>query len=250
MNMSDTGNVQVQFRAFGEQVTLDAPAPPPSARLDHVLPLLRLIDDAIVDRAVLHAEAEGATISCRKGCSACCRAQAVPVTPPEAYDLLRLVEDLPEPRQAEVRGRFAEALSRFRTAHLEQRLLQRDPPPDREEMAAIAKRYFQLGIACPFLEDDACSIYARRPFACRQYLVTSPASFCSNPSADTIEPVPVPFAPARATLKMATTVMAEPQYVMFLIMALEYAEAHREQLEREHPAEELLRRWLSALRDP
>lgn len=245
--MSAPGNVHIEFRAFGEQVALDAPAPPVSARLDHVLPLLRLIEDAIVDRAIAQTEADGATLSCRKGCSACCRAQAVPVTPPEAYDLLRLVEDLPPSRQAEIRRRFREALSRIREAGLEDRMLQRDPPPGIRELEAIGKDYQQLGIACPFLEDDACSIYERRPFVCRQYLVTSPASFCLHPTAETIEPVLVPTTPGRATLKMAAMATGEPQYAMLLIMALEYAQVHRERLEQEYPADDLIRGWLSGL---
>ncbi len=44
-----------------------------------------------------------------------------------------------------------------------------------------ARRYFHLGIACPFLEDESCSIHADRPISCREYLVTSPAVNCADP---------------------------------------------------------------------
>jgi hypothetical protein len=34
-------------------------------------------------------------------------------------------------------------------------------------------------VACPFLEDEACSIHADRPLSCREYLVTSPPELCA-----------------------------------------------------------------------
>ena len=52
--------------------------------------------------------------------------------------------------------------------------------------------YFSLGIACPFLEDENCSIHDDRPTSCREYLVTSPAENCARPRAETIKHVPVP----------------------------------------------------------
>jgi hypothetical protein len=52
---------------------------------------LRAIDNSAVDAAVKEVDVNGETVSCCKGCSACCRAQPVPVNPPEAYALLRLV---------------------------------------------------------------------------------------------------------------------------------------------------------------
>src|ERR1700733_7332324 len=101
--MTDTPTIRLQLRILGEPVSIEAPQPPERVRLDEVLPLLRDIDDRAVDLAVKRTEAEGKSVSCCKGCSTCCRAQPVPVTPPEAYALLRLVEKLPEPRRTEIR---------------------------------------------------------------------------------------------------------------------------------------------------
>src|SRR5262245_8112451 len=86
--------VRLRMRVLGEPVAVEAPMPPERVRLDEVLPLLHKIDDHAVGLAVRRSEAEGKTVSCRKGCSACCRTGPVPVTPPEAYALLRLVENL------------------------------------------------------------------------------------------------------------------------------------------------------------
>jgi len=59
--------------------------------------------------------AEGGTVSCKKGCAACCR-YLVHVSESEAYYLYELVERLPEPRRSQVRERFAEARRRLQQA--------------------------------------------------------------------------------------------------------------------------------------
>jgi hypothetical protein len=53
--------------------------------------------------------------------------------------------------------------------------------------------YFRLGIACPFLEDESCSIHADRPVACREYLVTSPAEACAQPTPQTVRMIRLPL---------------------------------------------------------
>jgi Fe-S-cluster containining protein len=171
-------------------------------------------------------------VSCRKGCPACCRAQPVPVTPPEAYALWRLVEDLPEPRREEIRARFANRVQRLRDAGLADGFLKRTGSLTKEQARDAAQRYFRLGLVGPFLEDDACGIYEERPFVCRQYLVTSPAELCRDPFNNPVEVIPMPIAAAGAMLRTATDLLGTPQFTVPLTLALEYAETHRAELEQ------------------
>jgi Fe-S-cluster containining protein len=229
-------HVRLSLRILGEPVAVEAPQPPKRVRLDEVLPLLRDIDDRAVDLAVKRIEADGKVVSCRKGCSACCRTQPVPVTPPEAYALLRLVEKLPEPRRAEVRARFADRVQRLRDAGLADHFLQRDRDVTEEHARDAAQRYFRLGLVCPFLEDDACGIYEDRPFVCRQYLVTSPPELCRDPFTNPVEVIRMPIAAAGAMRRTATTLLETAQFTVALTLALEYAQAHRAELERRFPS--------------
>src|SRR5215471_13182219 len=66
--------VRLRLKILGEPVAVEAPAPPEYARLDEVLPLMRRIDDHAVDLTVRRTAAAGKTVSCSKGCAACCRA--------------------------------------------------------------------------------------------------------------------------------------------------------------------------------
>lgn len=133
--------------------------------------------------AVVEAAERGKAISCRKGCGACCR-QLVPVSRTEGERLLQLVEAMPAERREILKPRFAAAEATIEAAGLKERRGR----SDRE----LSTAYFALGVPCPFLEDESCSIHPERPLVCREYLVTSPAELCAGPKQEGVTPVAVP----------------------------------------------------------
>ena len=180
-------NVRVGLKVWDNQVEVEMTLPAGPARLGSLLPVFQKVADGFVDLAVERAGAEGRAVSCRKGCGACCR-QLVPISEVEARHIGRLVEELPESRREEIRARFARARERLAEAGLLEKLQDRESFAD-EDAASFGRRYFQLGIACPFLEDESCSIHADRPISCREYLVTSPAVNCADPKPGIIDMV-------------------------------------------------------------
>jgi Fe-S-cluster containining protein len=234
--------VRVQLQVLGQEIAAEIPRPAPTVRLDAVLPLLRELDDRAIDLAVAKVASEhGERVTCAKGCSACCRAQPVPVTPVEAYALWRLVKALPEPRRTAVRARFDANVAALQAAGLLERFLERPRTVAHEDARQAARAYFALGLVCPFLTDDACGIYADRPFVCRQYLVTSPAEQCANPFDGSVRVVPMPLRFAHAMLETSETLLNAPQVTIPLAVALEYVERHRDELERTFSSESLFR---------
>lgn len=242
-----TRHIELVLRIDGEPLRVTAPQPAPRGRLDELLSAMHAVDNAAIDHAVRKAERAGAQVTCAKGCSACCRAQPVPVTPPEAHALLLLVEAQPSPRREAIEARFADRVAHLRTAGLADAFLHRDPALSTEAARQMARDYFALGLACPFLEDDACSIHPSRPFVCRQYLVTSDPALCADPFANPVDVVPMPLHAATAMLAAASQVMPKPQYTLPLVLALEYAREHREMLRQQVDAEPVFRHWLGAL---
>jgi len=188
---------QVVLNIGGERLPLALTVPAGSVTVEQLLPILRGLSSLFAERATNQAGAEGRAISCRAGCGACCR-QLVPLAPSEARALARLVDALPEPRQSLIRSRFESALQTLEAADLLGRMGTRTPA----ERSALGTAYFRLGIACPFLEDESCSIHPDRPMACREYLVTSPADNCRTPRADTIEKVTLEADPLPALVQV------------------------------------------------
>lgn len=207
------------------ELKVNVPAGP--TRLDDLMPLLQILSDQVVRTAEEEVVQRGTPISCRKGCGACCR-QLVPISPVEARHVAALVQSLPSARQHVIRQRFAQARQRLEAAGMWQKLQARaDWPPS--AVSELGLEYFRLGIACPFLEDEACSIHPQRPLTCREYLVTSPAEYCAAPQAQTVRCVPLPakvwVAAARCEPPGAGEARPSP-YIPWvpLIQALEWAE--------------------------
>jgi Fe-S-cluster containining protein len=178
-----TVELAVEGERFEARMTVPAGVCAPS----RLLPALRPLSEALVGVAVERARADGRTVSCAKGCGACCR-QLVPISPTEAREIARLVEELPEPRKSRVRERFVAAKERLTGSGLLPLLADPESFAD-TAVQQLGLDYFQLGIACPFLEDESCSIYPDRPISCREYLVSSPPEHCAHPSTRTIRTI-------------------------------------------------------------
>jgi Fe-S-cluster containining protein len=239
-------NVRISLRVLDSQIVVDGPVPDGPARLDELLPFLRSMDDQVIGVAVRRTEASGEKVTCSKGCSTCCRAQPVPVAPVEAVALAKVVESMPAARRDEVKRKFAENVKRLEEAGLADTFRRRDPHLTNEQARDIAKRYFALGLVCPFLEDDACGIYADRPFVCRQYLVTSDPELCRDPFTNPVKVIPMPMGFAGATLRVTGDVVGKDQYTVPLTLALEIARRESERFETRIDLRVVLPRWIEA----
>ncbi len=216
---SDQVSARVQIRIGGADVAFTLTVPTAPVGPEALLPIARGLAETAENVAVEAVRRAGRAISCRKGCGACCR-QLVPISPLEAHRLADLVATLPEPRRSEVRARFDEAIRRLGEVGMLDGL--RDPESiPVEDRKRFVLDYFHQGIPCPFLEDESCSIHPERPLVCREYLVTSPAENCRDPSPETIDRVKIPLKLSGALRQLAGGSMWVP-----LVLSLEYAGSH------------------------
>lgn len=225
------------------EIQIDVPMGPTKPR--QLMPLLQWLTNEVVDIACDQVAAEGKTISCRAGCGACCR-QLVPISQAEAYRIAELVERLPEPRRGEIRRRFEEVHDRLAAAGLLERLTE---PATMEEgtLHTTGMDYFRLGLACPFLEDESCSIHPDRPLSCREYLVTSPAEHCRQPTAQTVVKVTLPVKISSALLRLERGEREGVVPWVPLSLAPQWAEQHPEPPPR-HSGPELMEEVFSRIR--
>jgi Fe-S-cluster containining protein len=212
----------IRMTVAGQPVHLRLTVPTGPAPVRDLLPLFHGLANLVVNIAEEHVEAAGQHISCRAGCGACCR-QIVPISESEAHAVKQLVDELPEPRRTVVRERFADGVKRMAAAGMLKRMrhIEREP-----NAILLGLDYFRVGVPCPFLEDESCSIHPDRPLACRQYLVTSPAEFCAKQEPGTVRGVPIPADVSRAVRavdKGSSSVGWVP-----LLLALDWAETHPE----------------------
>jgi Fe-S-cluster containining protein len=189
--------------------------------------VFRELAETLIGRGVARVEAQGKSISCKRGCSACC-SQLVPISPAEAHALQAVVDALPEARRARVLARFEDAGRRIDASGLASRLRAPVWEDDEQGYVALALAYFKLGIPCPFLDDEgACSIYLDRPVICREFLVTSPAERCTDPAPGAVEAIPLPGQISRKLSALDRAGKRDAQWTP-LTRALAWATTHPE----------------------
>jgi len=170
----------------------------------------------------------GRQVSCSKGCGVCCR-QLVPLSPPEAIMLAKLVVSMPKDIRTCIQNRFDSAVKQLERSKLLEKLarLQDQSSLSDEDMQTLTKEYFLQQIPCPFLENECCSIYEFRPSRCREYLVISPPKHCRNPYKQPIDRLPVSIRLSEALSRMWAQATQTPPQLIPLILALKWSAEHK-----------------------
>ncbi len=232
-----TINATVSIKGHPLEMQMTVPKKSVTAR--KMLPIFRQMANSFVQIGVNAVESNGEKISCKAGCGACCR-QPVPISESEVYQLAELVEEMPEPRRSKIKEKFQKGVEHFAGIGWFEKL-ERTVSAPAEVRQAVLDEYFHEGIPCPFLEKESCSIYEERPLVCREYLVTTPAENCKNPTPQSIRTIAVPIKPSPAVCSMTKSenMNAGINFVP-LILSLDWAKNFPEQAE-EKPGEEWLK---------
>ena len=228
--------ITFDLRFDGRTLPVRVEVPGGPARPVDLLPVLHEINGKLIEAA-----AGDRQVSCQAGCGACCR-QIVPISETEARYLADLVAALPDERRRRVIARFGEVLRALAESGMLARL-----GSEQADWHQLGLDYFRLGIACPFLEDESCSIHPHRPASCREYLVTSPAANCASPTADNIAMVELPAKMSRVLNRFSDGRGDAPARWMALPLLLEWVAEHCKDPQPVLPGAELLRNFMNRL---
>lgn len=213
-------------------------------RLAELVPTALELTDILVARAARRESKAGHPISCRAGCGACCR-QMVCLSAPECFYLADFIDSLPEQKRSFLRQRFDEIESRLQAEGMLAPLLDDDYDDDRA--LAMAQKYFFMGMPCPFLVDESCSIHPHRPVVCREYNVTSPPDLCVDPIHNAIVRVKMPQ-PLSTPLAQLTAALTNTKVRLIpLTLAPRWAEEHSALRSKTWPGLEIFKRFLEFL---
>ena len=141
--------------------------------------------DAVADRLRQEAAATGKTISCGKGCSHCCKMFVVASLQECEAIVYHLYNNEPAmklflknfPRWNERILRIEGSFRRMNELHA--RISSGDATEEEAKQFDLeCDAYATADIPCPFLLDNACSIYEVRPYVCARIVAITPADWC------------------------------------------------------------------------
>jgi len=253
---ADTDTANIHLNMLGETRVFPVTVRLGKRVLLDLLPVARDLTMQATAVAIEKAQAKGREISCKAGCGACCR-QLVAISVVEALSLVDLVAALPPEQQQTIRQRFRDAVRRLESARLIDPIhpkgqrhltLEIEGEVTRQTIVVeIGKRYFALGIPCPFLENESCSIHPARPLICREYHVTSPPDGCANLFGVKVASVQPPWhmshVLSRSAGRIATTISA----TIPLVLSLEWEELNGGLLRQTHDGLEMFRILISEI---
>lgn len=230
------------------ELTASVSVPTGLIPITDIIPLMRSLGEQAHHQIIDQTIQSGTSISCQKGCAACCR-MMIPLAPPEAIALKTVVEALPAPQKEPLLERFQSVQRTLREAGLEEelhRLAFSEQQVTDEELEPLNRAYYSLRMPCPFLENEVCSIYEHRPSACRELLVTSPPDLCQDLIRNPVSPIPAPFRMGSVLSKLWADCCQGPVRLIPLPFALDWANAKESENSRTWAGPELLSRALDA----
>jgi Fe-S-cluster containining protein len=231
------------------EVTTAVGVPTSFVPVTAILPLMRGLGEEVQSMEQRRLVEAGRTISCQKGCAACCR-MLVPISAPEALALADTVDRLEQHERHRLLVKIDLTKQRLARANLFNRLsalAESTAPVDDKAVEPLNRAYYALRMPCPFLENEACSIYADRPAACRELAVTSPAEECQDMTSATIQAVPVAVRISTAlSLLWADLTETAPRLIP-LPLAIDWAQRHRAEQDRRWAGTDLFEKALDKI---
>jgi len=141
---------------------------------------------AIEERLQQHLATNNLTASCARGCGQCCRLfvtaslQECEIIVHYLYRHNDILDHFLKSYDG-WRDRIARIRSCFQQINdLHQKITSREATAaERAQFNDECGRYAQAGNPCPFLKDNACSIYEVRPYVCAALIAVSPSDWCA-----------------------------------------------------------------------
>ena len=145
-----------------------------SGALTELVPMARNLLDLMVTRRISDLSARGLNIACHKGCHAACCHYLISVSVPEALMIVTEMQALPTDECNRIVN------SCRASAESIQRQMAKGDIVAGGNVARdnLLHWYRELNIACPFLEDNCCTIYDHRPIVCRECLAVGSPDQC------------------------------------------------------------------------
>ncbi len=220
-------NVNITTTSGDLQTHIDIPTD--FIPISKIVPLVRSLGDQAQELEITKTTRAGKTISCQKGCAACCRPM-IPVSPPEAFTLVETINDLPQEHQNRIKHNLATTKQQLEKAGLLHGLQDLIDSPHQitdHDLDILNRTYYAQRLPCIFLENEVCSIYDHRPAGCRGHLVTSPAEWCQDMDHNPIEELHIPLRAGTVLSLLWANMNKKPVRLLPLPLAVEWAETNQ-----------------------
>lgn len=218
-------SMEIDLDVLGRPFHARISVPPVPIRLADVVPVARQLSSALTAFTLDQLRQQGVQPPCTKGCAACCRVLA-PVSAAEALCLWEEVTALPRPERMHLLAANVQAARRVLQADppdLSRQDADQAEPQPAQSMTEMARWYAGLDLDCPFLKDNACTVYEIRPMACREFFAHCPEAQPAGADLSGVDVVRLPYPVASALSQLGREFEPSWPQVIALPLALMWA---------------------------
>ena len=234
---------------FGHPLRLQVNVTKEHARLADIVPLARTVSDKLVSAVLARVRKEQKSVACRKGCSACCSRYLVPLSVPEAFRMSEELLGLTKERGEYLLQSYLDAARRILDNKPDDLDLYSSVTADRQQTSHISKWYANLKLTCPFLTEGVCTIYDKRPIACREHIVTGSALLCRTELTGEPRVVKMSVSVLEALGTLASELEGTEVQAVILPLALPWVRESSERHQRTWPAVMMVERFVEILKE-
>lgn len=212
-----------------------------STELSEIVPVARQLSDVTIDAVLKDISDRGGRVACHKGChAACCRHLMVSLSVPEA---LAMVDEV---NSQDVQTRTRTIQSCRTVAGKIRECLTKNPGLGGgfRGRDGILDWYMELESECPFLADNSCTIYERRPITCRECLVTTPDSYCGKSVGRIVQKVKLPVRFANVLTQLSRELYGTQDEIVVLPCVFDWFVENHQRYGKTWPTEYLVRRFI------
>ena len=217
------------------------------ARLADIVPLARTISTKLALTVLDSLSKNGQSVSCHKGCSACCH-YLIPLSVPEVLRLREEVLSMSAAASGRILQSCLDTAERILDRRLRTSYVERFSQSGQPRLSQVSKWYGGLRLACPFLSDGLCTLYEQRPIACREHIVTSSPRTCEIEATNEPEVVRMPVSVLDALGQLAADLEQSDVEAVMLPLALPWAQSNLERSHRSWPAATMVKRFVDILK--
>jgi len=241
--------IGLQLDILGEPIHFRISAAQRQARLADIVPAARTLSTKLALAVLEKLRKQQKFVPCRKGCSACCN-YLIPLSVPEVF---RMREELLAMPANQSKALLKSCLDASR------KILDDRPKSygthipkttnGTTQVSQLSSWYAGLQLPCPFLSGRLCTIYQKRPTACREHIVTGSALLCETEGPDKSQVVPMPVSVLEALAQLAGDLEGTSMEAVMLPLALPWAE---ENLARHHwtwPTVMMVQRFVEIIKE-
>ncbi len=240
--------LEASLPLFAQVYPIKIEVPDVPMRLAEIVPFAMSICDQIVSASQANAEARGGTVTCQKGCAACCKSYLPGISEPEAFALIEDIQRLPDQQRQQVLQRFTELGEDFESSDAARKLHEEfgGKITDDQGAAVLNDWWREAKRSCPMLEGGLCAMHAVRPSVCREFIAVSNPALCAECKATKVR---IPINMHTALSRLAAELLEGHGSVGIIVfpLLLKWFGARKDLANQAWPAPAVIKRFLEIL---